>query len=176
MPTFARTKLQILDYCFLPYRKVHLNYTGPNPQLAYEQVRKLIKQVFKVTDGDIQETNFVWDRSQAEEKFKITMRILKDLDKFSYYDIEVEVKGFAKPSKEFGKEGQVEVAIEPRLMTEYPQDTWWQRLVIYDMFRVIFHRVFYQEKRKKFIEECKDNTALFFDQLKAFFNLLRKKK
>lgn len=176
MPIFARTKLQILDYCFLPHRKVCLSYVGPNPQLTYEHVKKLIKQVFKVTDADIQEVSFVWDRSRAEEKFEVTMHVVKDLDKFSYYDMEVSVRGFTKPSKEFGKEGKVEVAIEPKLITEYPLDTWWQRSVVYDIFRVIFHRVFYQEKRKGFIEECKKNTALFLDQLKAFFNLLRKKK
>jgi hypothetical protein len=175
MPIFARTKLVIHDYCLEPYRRIHLSYTGPNPQLSVEKARQLLAEIFKVKEEEIQERKFKWDRSGKVETFEIEWNLVKDLDKFSYEFIEFEMSGEVRPSEEFGKEGSVKISMRGAIRTEYPQDTIWQRSIIYEIIRVLFHKIVYQPKRKEYILECREKMMTFQDQLKQFFNILPKR-
>jgi len=42
------------------------------------------------------------------------------------------------------------------------------------MFRVFYHRVIYDETRKRYLENCRMLTSRFQEEMKAFFNLLPK--
>jgi hypothetical protein len=180
MPVFARTKLLIHDDClapapgsFLPgYGTITLNYTGPNPQRLYEKIKEIFFTVVKHDPTELQERDFYWDRSSEVEKFKVTFDLVKDMDRFSFVQIIITLSGEAKPSKEFGKEGKATVEIEGRLRTEYPQDTIWQRSFFYELFRVFYHRVIYEEKRNQFKVQCKDWIYKIQDELKSFLNIL----
>jgi hypothetical protein len=176
MPVFARTKLVIHDDCLVPPEPsfITLNYSGPNPQKIYPYIKKLMLTIFKADEKDLQEREFFWDRSKAEEKFKVKFDLIKDLDTFSFMEVEVSLEGNVKPSKEFGKEGEVKLKIEAWIRTEYPQDTIWQRSLLYEMFRVFYHKVIYEETRKRYKEECKELVGRFATELKSFLNLLPK--
>jgi hypothetical protein len=84
------------------------------------------------------------------------------------------LNGEAKHSRQFGKEGSAEIEIESVLRTEYPQDTVWQRSLLYEIFRVLYHRMIYEERRKKYLRQCKEETLRMHDELKSFLNLLPK--
>ena len=174
MPIFARTRLIIHDDCLsppgLPF--VTLNYTGPNPQNLYTQIKKLCETIFRAERGEVQERNYFWDRSSAEEKFQVKWEVVKDLDRFTYMIIEIDFDGSAKPSKTFGKEGKANVRIEGILRTEYPQDTVWQRSIFYEIFRVFYHKVIYEETRKQFKIKCRDSINSFSEEIKSFLNIL----
>lgn len=174
MPIFARQKLMIHDYCLYPLHRATLDYSGPNPQNIYEYIKKLFLQIWNVSEKEIQEREFTWNRGAAKEDFHVRWEIVKDLDTFSYYWITVELDGFAKPSKEFGKEGSVRIVVEPRLRTEYPQETLWQRTLLYEMFRTIYHKLIYDSTRKKYLEECRAMAGKMNDEIRKFFNLLPK--
>lgn len=174
MPVFARTKMLIEEDCILPRPVLVLNYSGPNPQKAYPKIIELLKNVIRATDRDIQEKEFNWDRSTEVEKFDIALEVNKDLDKFSYLLFRISIGGTARPSKEFGKEGNVSVRIDGLLRTEYPQDTIWERSFLYEIIRVFYHRVFYQDARYRYKEMCAEAMSTLHTELKSFFNLLPK--
>ena len=180
MPIFARTKLLIQDDCLesvpgsaLPgIGFLTLKYTGPNPQKLYDKVKEILHGVLKFTPDELQERDFRWDRSTATEKFSVTFEFVRDMDRFSYILLTINLKGEAKPSKEFGKEGTATLRIDGKLRTEYPQDTLWQRSLFYEMGRVFYHKVIYEEKRKQYKVQCKEWLNRIYEELKEFLNIL----
>ena len=179
MPIFARTKLVIHDDCLAPAPgspfpgkpSLVLEYEGPNPQRIYPEIKKMMSKVYKIDEKDIQEKEFSWDKISG--KFSVELEGVKDIDKFSYIVVTVKVKGEARPSKEFGSEGKASVSLEAVLRTEYPQDTAWQRSLFYELFRMLFHKLIYREKRQKYLEECREMCQRFQAEVKNFFNLLK---
>lgn len=180
MPIFARTKLMIHEDCLspapgsflpgIPY--VDLTYHGPNPQKLYDKIKEIFFTVVKYDPGELQERDFFWDRSTPVEKFRTSFVLTKDMDTFSYVEIIVDLSGEARPSKEFGREGSAFIRLTGRMRTEYPQDTIWQRSLIYEMFRVFYHRVIYEEKRMRYKEQCRDWLQKMQEEIKAFLNIL----
>jgi len=177
MPLFARQKLMISEDCIRPGHPVlQLNYSGPNPQELYKKCKELFFSIWKIHPTDVQEREFNWDRSAGNEKFLVRFEVTKDVDVFSYMIVRVNLSGEAKHSRQFGKEGTAKIEIEPIFRTEYPQDTIFQRSIFYEMFRVLWHRVFYEDKRKQYITECRDTTFRFLEEIKSFLNTLPKIK
>lgn len=174
LPIFARARLLIHDYCLIPRPTATLEYTGPNPQAIYEFVRKLFYTLFNITEKELQERDFRWEKVPGGESFHVRFELIKDLDTYTFQDITVTLDGTVRPSKEFGKEGTVRVVFEGKIRTEYPQDTIWQRSLIYEMSRTFYHKLIYQNIRKKYIEECRALLLQFSDEIKSFFNLLPK--
>jgi len=175
MPIFVRTKLQIHDNCLEPgMPRLSLNYSGPNPQNIYKKIKELFMSIWKIEPSEIQEKNFSWDRTGAGEKFNVSWEVVKDLDRFSYMVISVDLSGESKPSKEFGKEGLADIKIAGAIKTEYPQDTIWQRSLFYEMFRIFYHKVVYQDVRTKYLQDCNSSIMNFQEEVKSFLNLLPK--
>jgi len=172
---FARSKIMIHDYCLEEKPVVlTLNYTGPNPQLAVKKYIELLKLAFKVKDSDIQEKFFDWDRSGKEERFDIEFELRKDLDKITYIFVQGGLDGVIRPSEEFGKEGRVRVRIRGAIRAEYPQDTFWQKSIVYEFFRVMYHKLIFVGIWEKYMEDCREMLKLFVDEMKAYLNLLQK--
>ena len=171
---YARTKLLIHDYCLeeKPVQLV-LNYTGPNPQLAVKKYIELLKLAFKIKDSDIMEKMFNWDRSGKEERFEIEFEVRKDFDKNSYLFVQGGLNGTVRPSEEFGKEGSVRVRIRGAVRAEYPQDTFWQRSLLYELVRVFYHKTIYISLWEKYMAECREMLRLFIDEMRGFFRLLQ---
>jgi hypothetical protein len=94
------------------------------------------------------------------------------MDTFSFVQIIIDLSGESKPSKEFGKEGSATIRITGRMRTEYPQDTVWQRSLLYEMFRVFYHRVIYDERRMKYKEQCRTWILQMQEEIKSFLNIL----
>jgi len=106
----------------------------------------------------------------------VRFEVVKDLDVFSYVIIRVNLSGEAKHSRQFGKEGTAKIEIEPILRTEYPQDTLWQRSLFYEMFRTFWHKTIYEDKRKRYVTECRETSFRFLEEIKSFLNTLPKIK
>jgi hypothetical protein len=172
---FARTKIMIHDYCMEERpTALTLNYTGPNPQIAVKKYIELLKQVFKVSDAEVQEKIFNWDRSGKEEKFEIEYELRKEMDKNSYIWIQGQLNGAVRPSEEFGKEGNIRISINGAVRAEYPQDTFWQRSILYEMIRIFYHKIIYSSNWDKYMDDCREMMRYFIDEMKGFFNILEK--
>ena len=167
MPVFARTKLTIYDTCFAEDPgEVELKFVGPGINQLYKKVYELIKSVWKAADSDIQEEVYSWGKGE-EDKFRMRWYMHRDVDKFTYFWIRFTLSGQGTE-----KMGKASLVIRPVLITEYPQDTVWQRSLLYEMLRTFWHRVFYHNKRVEYFAECRNLTALYAKKVKDFFNEL----
>lgn len=174
MPIFARTKITIEEDCMLPTPKITLNYSGPNPQKVYPKIMELLRVNLKVKPENIQEKEYKWDRAGVPEKFSGAIEAFKDFDKFSYMMLMIDFAGTVRPSKEFGKEGELKVVFDAVLRTDYPQDSVWEKSLLYEIFRTFWHKAFYQEMRYKFREQCREAMVTLQSEIKAFLNILPK--
>ena len=112
MPVFARARILIHDYCLIPRPGAILEYTGPNPQKAYEFIRKLFGSLFNITEKETQEREFRWEKVAGGESFHVRWETIKDLDSHTFQDITITIDGTAHPSKEFGKEAWTGVVFD----------------------------------------------------------------
>jgi hypothetical protein len=174
MPIFARTKITIEEDCMLPTPKIWVSYSGPNPQKVYPKMIEVLKSGLKIKPENIQEKEFKWDRVGVPEKFSGAIEAFKEFDRFTYMLMMIDFSGSVRPSKQFGKEGEVKIVIDAVIRTDYPQDTVWEKSLIYEMFRTFWHKVFYQERRYKFREDCRQNMLTLQSELKTFLNILPK--
>ena len=170
---FARSKMVIEDNCFLGEPgEVEINYVGPtSPQKMYRSVYDLILTVFNVPQSQVQEVRTQWGKGKEKEKVAARWWIYKDMDVFTYIYVRVDlsVEGSEKT-------GKAAIKIKSYLKTEYPQDTIWQRSIIYEMLRTFWHRVFYRRKREEYAEECRHLVIYFEKRVKEFLIKLREGK
>jgi len=174
MPVFARTKLMMEERCLTYRPRIEFNFSGPNPQKAYERLLEILIKDLQIPRGNVQEKLFKWDRTKPEESFTAEFEAIKDFDKFSYMFLLIKLSGRVKPSKEFGKEGSVSIVMEGMVRTEYPQDTTWERSFLYEMFRTFYHKVFYKDQREKYTQQCRDWMYDIENNMKSFFGILSK--
>ncbi len=158
---WARAKLMIEDDLLSPLPVVRIKFAGQNPERFYKEMYNLMLLSFRVHEHSIQEKDFQWSKGETE-KFNIRWEVNKDLDKFSYYFVEVRLNG--EMAKNTGK---VEIEVEGLLRTEYPQDTFWQRSLIYEILRMFWHTTFYGSKRDEYLREGRRLMSLFCDQVKT---------
>ncbi|MEM5798303.1 MAG: hypothetical protein QW703_00515 [Candidatus Aenigmatarchaeota archaeon] len=167
---FARTKLVLEDNCFEEEPGViEIKLVGPGVTKLYKKMYEMMQSIFGVPDVNIQETTSSWGKTKAgTEKFKVRWWLHKDMDVYSYLYIRFDLSGEGNE-----KEGNATISIKPILRTEYPQDTVWQRSIIYEMLRTLWHRIFYYRKREQYSEECRRGTTLFQQKIKEYFDSLK---
>ncbi|OYT57223.1 MAG: hypothetical protein B6U68_02155 [Candidatus Aenigmarchaeota archaeon ex4484_14] len=165
---FARTRITIWDQIYRPRKTDTIRYKGPHPERVYYRAYRLIKSVFNVPVGYIQEKLYNWEKEGNKERFSARWQVDKWLDKWTYIDWDIEIKGFSVNGK-----GEVIIGIEPRLVTEYPQDTIFQQSILYEILRRFWHVLFYERKREEFFEFGKALSEEWETKIKNFTAKLR---
>jgi len=158
---WARTKLMIHDDLLRPIPKITMNIEGTNPKKFYKEIYNLMLVNFRVSEHSIQEKEFNWSKGEPE-KFKIKWEMNKDLDKFSYYHVEISLEGQASKTR-----GSVKIEVDGSLRTEYPQDTFWQKSLLYEFLRMAWHTMFYSSKRDDFLREGRLLLSSFVNELRV---------
>jgi hypothetical protein len=162
---FARAKLTMEENCFVEEPGgVEVKFVGPGVKKLYKLMHESMKSVFNVTDSDIQETDYNWGKSDKGDKFKVRWWLHKDMDLFSYLYVRFDISG----EDDNKGNGRVTITTRGLLRTEYPQDTVWQRSLLYEMLRTLWHRAFYHKKREEYAEECRHETVLFMNKMKEY--------
>ena len=156
----ARTKMMIHEELLRPSPVITLHYSGPNPEKFYNEIHNLLITVFKVSDQMIQEKRFVW-RKGDPEVFSVSWEVNKDLDKFTYYNIDVSLKGEVKEGH-----GKADIEFTASMRTEYPQDTILQKSLLYEFLRMFWHNTFYEPKKAEYHREGRRLMAVFIQKLK----------
>ncbi|MFC2143632.1 hypothetical protein ACFLQN_04510 [Candidatus Aenigmatarchaeota archaeon] len=165
---WARTKLLIWDYVFEPVKAIEMNFVGKHPERYYKKMHELIRSVFNVPDAYIQEKSYNWEKLKDTERFDIAWEVTKILDVYSYITVILSLKGVST-----GGEGRISIKIQPRLITEYPQDTVWQQNILYEMVRRFWHKAFYHNKRMQYLNYAKELIVGFERSVKEFAESLR---
>lgn len=165
---WAATKLIIWDDIYPTYKRVSIEYKGRNPEVIYRQVKRLLVDIFRIPEGNLQEKIFKWETSEKGSEFKADWDAIKPLDGFTYIKIEVRLRGFMS-----GGVGRVSISYRPTLVTEYPQDTFWQQNILYEMLRRMWHSLFYRKKRNEYYEMAMKMAHTFEERLKEYIQHLR---
>lgn len=166
---FARTKLTIKDLLFEPIRSLQVNYSGKKAEKFYNKIREELQRVYNVPEGYIQEKVFTWEKKKEGNKFMSEWEVNKILDHWSYINVRVKIKGFGPPEGE----GYASINIQTWLFTEYPQDTFWQQNILYEIVRRFWHSVFYHKKRMQYYDLGKKLGIEFQDSIKKYAEELR---
>ncbi len=157
---WGRTKLVLQDDLIGPRSRMTIDFRGREPVRFYHEIPKLIASAFRVQPESIQEKKFTMHKGDPE-RFKADWEIIKDLDKFSYYRFTVSIDGQSSKGH-----GEANIVIDGLLRTEYPQDTYWQRSLFYEIIRMTWHNIFYTSKRQRYINDGKKLLSMFIDDLK----------
>jgi hypothetical protein len=166
---WARTRLLIWDYVFEPVKQLKIDYTGKRPDAFYKALHELMRLIFNVPEGYIQEKTYKWEKLREAEHFNVEWELTKIFDTFSYLTVEIGLRGFVTTEGE----GRATIVLKPRLITEYPQDTIWQQSIAYEMLRRFWHKVYYHRKRMNFLYISKELLVDFERKIKEFGEQLR---
>jgi len=165
---WAATKLILWDDIYPTYKRVNIEYKGRNPQLIYRKIKRALRDIFRIPEGNLQERNFKWETSEKGEEFSADWDAIKPLDNFTYIKIEVRLRGFVS-----GGVGRISVSYRPTLVTEYPQDTFWQQNILYEMLRRLWHVLFYRKKRNEYFEMAQKMAERFEEEIKEFIHAMK---
>ncbi|HIE41061.1 MAG TPA: hypothetical protein EYP80_00185 [Candidatus Aenigmarchaeota archaeon] len=138
-------------------------YEGKNVRKLIDFVPKLIQTIFSPT---------TWQQkviSVKENEYSAEWFMFKDLDYYSYLRIDVELKIRYK-----GDIGVAKIKLgEPVIVTEYPQETYWQKTFIYEILRVLWHNLFYNRKLQEYLEFGRMKVSCFEEKLLKYFEKLK---
>lgn len=165
---WARKRLTIAEDLFLPVKVLTVNYSGPNPQKFYGQVQGLLKKIFNVPEGYIQEHSYTWETKGDQSKFKVGWIVTKPMDVYTFLEVAVNLKG-----SNVKDQGSATIEIDPLLKTEYPQDSIWEQNIIYEMIRRFWHAMYYQRKIDEYLDASRRLCTSFETQLKHYAQELR---
>lgn len=157
---WARTKLVIQDDLLRPRNRFVVEFKGLKPDKFYHMIPKIFMSVFKTEEHHLQEKKISWTHGETE-KFKVVWECMKELDSFSFMLFNIELS-----SSQSKGSGEASVLIEGWLRTEYPQDTVWEKSIVYEMLRVFWHNSFYITQRNKYMEEGRRQMAAFVEEVK----------
>ena len=165
---WAATKISIWDDVYPTFKSISIEYKGKNPHLIYKKINELIRSDFHVPEGCIQEKEYTWNKTEKGEEFKVEWETTKVLDDFSFIKIEIKLSGFMSEGV-----GKASIGFRPTLITEYPQDTFWQQNILYEMLRRLWHNIFYSKKRNEYFDMTKTMAERFERGIKDFIEELR---
>ncbi len=157
---WARNKLIISDELLRPRNRYTVEFKGLKPDKFYHAIPKIFMSVFRIDEHHLQEKKISWTHGEVE-KFKVSWEATKELDNFSYFMFTIDLSG----SQSKGS-GEATVILEGFMRTEYPQDTVWQKSILYEMLRIFWHKNFYLNQRSKYMEEGRREMARFVEEVK----------
>ncbi len=169
---WARTKLLIWDYVFEPVKEIGIKYEGKHPEKLYPKIHELIRLVFNVPEGYVQEKDYSWKKKKDIENFAIDWELTKIFDTYTFLAMELKLSGFVITEGD----GKASIRFRPRIITEYPQDTVWQQSIIYEMLRRFWHKSYYHRKRMEYLYISKEMVIEFERKLKEYMAELRESK
>lgn len=154
----------IRDDCLAPGRYVYLDYHGKNP---FDIVRKIgdeLAEFFKVTTSDRGEDDFRWDNSDDPAAFYVRYWVNKPAGgKYSRIMFRIRVQGHESQTT---KEGMFTLELVARVVTEFKA-----RNIFLRTFWWIYSYLFYDRRRRTYIEMCKDYIERFKSMVKEHYDL-----
>ncbi|MBS3052766.1 MAG: hypothetical protein J4428_05345 [Candidatus Aenigmarchaeota archaeon] len=165
-------KIVMQDDCLAPDLQITLNFKGPNPIIAYQKLKRAMRDVWEVEAKDYWEREFRWDTSGDPREFLVKAYVVKMLDRFSRVIIEIYVHGH-QPSDP-SKSGDVEVRIGGYLKTEFGgkgiiDDA---RNPLYKGLLWMYNKYFYWGQRRYYLHEwCYKKLHKFRDIYQKILNI-----
>jgi len=166
----AKLKIQS-DHFFQRVR-----YEGANPHKMVKEIKDRLVRVMQIAPQNIQEYDYQHKKIAGKEEFSVYLEAYKNLDVFSRIVLAVTIKGdmvpVGKGNVEF--EGSLDINIDGFVETIYKQETAIQSSLLYSAFRSFYHRVLYNDILDVYEEKMKKYVIRAADEIKSFFNLMKR--
>ncbi|MFB6215497.1 MAG: hypothetical protein ABEJ72_00785 [Candidatus Aenigmatarchaeota archaeon] len=153
----------------------HLHKKGiPNPQEAYNEVVNILTMRCGFDKSDVDEKKYKHSREGDMETVHSEISATKSLDKYSKVVIDVEMDIKMKPvqGEEFDYVGDLEVDINGKVKTEYPQDSMFQRSILWHAMRVFYEKFLYNDVKNVYKDKVNSYVRTLRDDLKSYFDML----
>jgi hypothetical protein len=146
-------------------KNLEYSYEGKNPEKLIAFLPKLVKFIFGPTTWQQKEVKV------TEGGYSATWYLFRDLDGFTYFRVDVDLKIKYKDGK-----GSAKIKLgEPVMITEYTVDSVWQKSFFYEIFRMFWHNTFYDKKLRAHMDWGRKQVSCFEEKLFAYFDELNSK-
>lgn len=157
------------DDCLTPDRTLRIDFKGPQPFRFYSQIVMILRDILEIRTMHVWQREFRWDYGAEPPKFFYKVVAVKPYDNWTRAYVELTFQG-TQPSDSI-KEGELVIFISPKLRTEIPHDTIWQRSEIYKGLRWFYFKTFYSNARRILLGKCIHHTELIVEKLKAIYGI-----
>ncbi|MFP4045822.1 MAG: hypothetical protein ACLFS3_02070 [Candidatus Aenigmatarchaeota archaeon] len=146
----------------------------PNPQDAYDEIISILIDDCNISKSDINEEMYEHEKRGEVEVVHSKIEAVKKFDKFSKDVVKIEMDIEMKPvrGEEYDYVGDLEIEIEGKVRTDYPQDNAVQKSMLWHAFRTFYEKVLYGDIKKVYMKKCDKYMRQLRDGLKSYFDML----
>jgi len=156
--------------CFSPRRTITVKYSGPNIRNIIKNAPGILQTSMRITG---QRTFLDEYYADVTDPNKIIFHIFwhgkRDFDMRTYMFGFIRLKqGLVLPDGS----GSVEIEFTPKVITEWNRESILQRNPIYTLLLKIYGYVFYDHRRRRYVEECKGYAEDMIRRMKDLLKLM----
>jgi len=157
------------DDCLTPEKTIRIDFKGPNPFRFYGEIIGIIRDVLEIRRLNIYEREFRWEIGGDPRPFFYRVFARKPYDQFTNAFFEFVFQG--KQPLDVTKDGEMVIFMSPKLKTEFPQSTAWQKSSIYKSLRWVYLRVFYNDARRYLLNDCVRYSNIFVSRIQKMLGI-----
>ena len=157
------TKMEIVDDCLSPTQFIYLTYTGANPYKVYTKISGMMQQFFEISSAGVFEDRFNWDIFGKEIDFFMKMKVRRDFGRFTNMYVHMNILGKRRKDSNVG---DFTLRVNSYLETNFTFNNPISRTLWY-----LYGYIFYNKRRRGYLEFCRNTTNDFINEIKEHFNL-----
>lgn len=157
-------KLEITDDCLVPDRFIYVTYEGKDPWGVANLIsHDSAKKFFHVSSAGTNEVDLKWDISGDPITFYSYRWVKKSFSRFTRMEVWIKVQGYKYKTTNTGK---FTMQLNAYLHTRF---TGWG-LFLKPIWN-IYSYLFYDRIRRRYLEQCREFTLGFQQEIRRHFNL-----
>ena len=167
--THIRTIIEDLD-CVVPRRVLYITYSGPNIKQIVSKGPDILKGAMMITGTRTYIDEYYVDRTDPNNVvFHIFWHGIRGFDHRTDMWGWVRIKhGVLRPDGS----GSLRIEFYGKLVTAWEKRTFLQRTPFYELLRRIYTYIWYDNRRRKFLEQCKEYQQDMVRRAKELIKLM----
>ncbi len=156
--------------CFIPRRVISIDYSGPNIRKIARKAPRVLRLGMMISGTRVYIDDYYVDVTDPNNiRFHIFWHGVRGFDDKSRMWGWVRLKqGLLKPDGT----GSVRIEFFAKVITEWDKNTFIKRTPLYDLLLRIYKYIYYDEQRRKFIDQCKEWEQDMIRRMKEFLKLM----
>jgi len=160
--------------CFAPRRNIIIGYSGPNIREIVKKTQEIITKGMNINPLDTNlDEYYLYVVDLNNIIFHIFWHGKRDFDQ------RTKMLGFIRLKQcklRPDGTGSMEIEFFPKLVTVWEKKTFIQKTPIYELFRKIYTYVYYDNRRRRYIELCKEYEHKMVKLMKQLIKLIESYK
>jgi len=167
------TVIEELD-CFAPRRVITIEYSGPNIREVARRAPRILREGMMITGTRTYIDDYYVDVTDPNNiVFHIFWHGTRDMDGRTEMFGWIRLKhGVIHPDGT----GSVRIEFYAKLITKWERDSILQRNPIYSLLMKIYNYIYYDEQRRKYVDQCKEYEQEMIRRMKETLKLIETAK